>query len=152
MLKNIFLISILNILFYISQLSSREGLHAISYEQYDNKHLIFISVVIWGIGFLNFRKTYIFLLQLFLVTIGIGLIEYNFFIDYMNACPQCGLTDFCTHDCDGSCSGWFTFELGKDFILGLYLFFGVSMSLAFLMVKKFFDRRENNVNSTNFKR
>ena len=84
MLKNIFLISIINILFYSSQLSSREGLHAISYEQYDNKHLIFIGVFIFIVGLLNFRKSYIFLLQLFLLTIGIGLIEYNFFIDYMN--------------------------------------------------------------------
>jgi hypothetical protein len=88
---------------------------------------------------MQIKKSYLFLISLFIIATLIGLVELNYFLDFMDSCDKCHLTTECIHDCDGPCSGWYTFECEKEFLFVVYLLWQVICLSFLLFVKAIFS-------------
>ncbi|HIP27217.1 MAG TPA: hypothetical protein EYG80_06135 [Flavobacteriaceae bacterium] len=144
MLKNIIFFSIVYIGTYSIHIALDYILFTIDIRPsyiFDGYPYILLGILIFSTGYYNIKNQYSLLL-LFIVILFLGLIHFNFYIDYMDACSICGLNDnLCTHDCDGRCYGWYTFENEKSWLFFSYTIWWGIFSSIFLIIKKVFTKR-----------
>jgi hypothetical protein len=145
MLKNTIFIILVYISAYFTHVSLNIALFDINSRPsylFDSYPIFLLCILIFSIGFYNFRRSYSFLLVTFIIILTIGLIEHDFYINYMDSCPICGFSDSsCLDDCDGKCYGWYTFENERSWLVFSYMIFWLIFSSIFLVIKKVFTKR-----------
>ena len=135
LLKNTVLLIFLNLFAYLT-ITLLGDIYSTSSEVeiFERVHIGFFFLILLFM-LMQIKKSYLFLISLFIIATLIGLVELNYFLDFMDSCDKCYLTTECIHDCDGPCSGWYTFECEKEFLFVVYLLWQV-ICLSFLLFVK----------------